>query len=193
MSKRKKLSGLLSANNRGKIALCLIIALMITIPMSLALATTSIQPPVPIQPPGQPVPTQPPTQADVLNVDKKVASPNTQFQIQVAYAYVGPAPSNVSSYFDQAKNTTMRLISQYPSSVLLNISYMPNTQIIGCDAVVEVYGIKIATDTGLSEYDAYFMGTNYNLSLSNASLSTLIQYVPNLYNASLYTNLAGNF
>lgn len=194
MSKRKKFSGSLSANNRGKIALGLIIALMLTIPISLALATNSIQPPARIQPPDQPPsPIQPPAQTGMPTAPQEVASPNTQFQIHVAYAYVGPAPSNISSYFDQARNTTMRLISQYPSSVQLNISCAPNAQIAGCDAVVEVYGIKIATDKGPTEYDAYFIGTNYDPSLSNASLSTLIQYVPNLYNASLYTSLAGNF
>jgi len=29
------------------------------------------------------------------------------------------------------------------------------------DAVVEVYGIKIAADTGYAEYRVYFVGTNY--------------------------------
>ena len=194
MRKQKKLSESFFANNKGKIALCLIIALMITIPMSLALDTSTIQPPTLLQPPGQaPIPNQPPTRADVQNATKEIASANTQFQIHVAYAYVGPSPSNESSYFDKSRNTIMRQISQNPSSVLLNISYTPNTQITGCDAIVEVYGINITTDNGLSEYDAYFIGTNYDPSLSNTSLSTLVQYVSNLYNASLYTSLAGNF
>ncbi len=178
MTKRKKLSESLCPNNRAKIALSLIVALKLTIPISLALATTS---------------PQPYAQTGMPTAPQEVASSNTQFQIHAAYAYVGQAPSNLSSYFDQARNTSMRLISQYPTSVVLNISSLPNAQIASCDAVVEVYGIKIATDTGLSESDAYFIGTNYDPSLSNESLSTLIQYVPNLYNASLYTNLAGNF
>ena len=182
MSKRKKHSGFVSNNNRGRIALGFIVALMLTIPISLALAIASVQPS-----------TQPLAQTGVPNAPHEVASSNTQFQIHVAYAYVGPAPSNIASYFDQGRNITMRLISQYPSSVQLNISCAPNAQITGCDAAVEVYGIEIATDKGPTEYDAYFIGTNYNPSLSNASLSTLIQYVPTLYNASLYTSLAGNF
>lgn len=175
MSKRKNLkSGSLSA----KIGLCLIIALMITVPVSLALVTTS-------------VPSS--AQTDMFTAPHEVASPKTQFQVHIAYAYVGSAPSSVSTYFDQATNTTMRLVSQYPSSVRLNISCIPNAQIAGCDAEVEVYGIKIASDKGPAEYRAYFMGTNYNPSLSNASLSTLIQHVRDLYNVSLYSNLAGNF
>jgi hypothetical protein len=164
--------------NREKIGLGLIITLMLTVPISLALATTSI--------PSS-------SKTDMFTTPHEVASSNTQFQIHIAYAYVGPAPSSVSTYFDQATNTTMRLASQYPSSVLLNISCVPDAQIAGCDAVVEVYGIKIAANKGPAEYRAYFIGTNYNPSFSNASLSTLIQYVPELYDASLYGNLAGNF
>jgi hypothetical protein len=178
MSRRKNLKNESLSANRGKIILGLIIALMLTVPISLALATTSVPSPA---------------QTDMFTAPHEVASPKTQFQVHIAYAYVGPAPSNVSTYFDQATNTTMRLVSQYPSSVRLNISCIPNAQIAGCDAVVEVYGIKIATDKGPAEYHAYFVGTNYNPSLSNASLSTLIQYVPDLYNVSLYSNLAGNF
>jgi hypothetical protein len=87
----------------------------------------------------------------------------------------------------------MRLTSQYPSSVRLNITRVPNTQIKGCDAVVEVYGIKIASDKGPAEYRAYFIGTNYDPSFSNVSLSTLIQHVQDLYDRNLYSNLAGNF
>ncbi len=122
-----------------------------------------------------------------------MASPQTQFQVHVAYAYVGPAPSNVSTYFEKGTDTTMRLFTQYPSVIRLNITLTSQVQFPGSDAVVEVYGIKIAADTGPAEYRAYFMGTTYDSSLSNASLSTLIQYVPDLYNASLYSNLAGNF
>lgn len=164
-----------SLSDRGAIVLCLIIALMLTVPMSVALAIASIP------------------SSDQTDIQHEAASQNTQFQIHVAYAYVGPAPSSINTYFDHATNTTMRLASQYPSVVRLNISLVPNTQIAGCDAVVEVYGIKIASDKGPAEYRAYFMGTNYNPSLSNASLSTLIQHVTELYDVSLYSNLAGNF
>jgi hypothetical protein len=174
MSKRKNL---ISESLSAKIVLCSIIALMLIVPISLALAKTSI--------PSS-------AQTDISSTHE-VASSNTQFQVNIAYAYVGPAPSSVSTYFNQATNTTMRLASQYPSSVRLNVTYIPNAQIAGCDAVVEVYGIKIAADKGPAEYRAYFVGTNYNPTLANASLSTLIEHVPDLYNASLYSNLAGNF
>jgi len=174
MSKRKNL---ISESLSAKIVLCSIIALMLIVPISLALAKTSI--------PSS-------AQTDISSTHE-VASSNTQFQVNIAYAYVGPAPYSVSTYFNQATNTTMRLASQYPSSVRLNVSCIPNAQIAGCDAVVEVYGIKIAADKGPAEYRAYFVGTNYNPTLSNASLSTLIEHVSDLYNASLYSNLAGNF
>ena len=117
----------------------------------------------------------------------------TQFQVHIAYAYVGPAPSSVNTYSEKTTNATMRLASEYPSVVRLNITSIPDVQIVGCDAVVEVYGVKIATNTGLAEYHAYFVGTNYNPSFSNASQSTLIQYVIDLVNVSLYSNIVGNF
>jgi hypothetical protein len=130
---------------------------------------------------------------DMMSAPIGIASSNTQFQVQVAYAYVGPAPSNVSSYFDEARNTTMQLVSQYPSVVRLQIKNIPSPQIVGCDAIVEVYGIKINTDLGPSEYHAYFMGTNYNPSFSNDSQSKLIQYVPKLVNEDTYSTIVGNF
>jgi hypothetical protein len=188
MRKQKKLHASFLANNRARIALCLIIALMITIPTSLAFATSITQP---SDQSSSTIPS--PTEFNTTNVVKEVASANTQFQLQVAYAYVGPDTSNGSSYFDQSTSTTMRRISQYPASVLLNISRLQKTQITGCDAVVELYGVKIATDTGLSESDAYFIGTNYNPAISNASVSTLVEYVSYLYNPGQFLSLSGNF
>lgn len=176
--KHKKISIESPFANKEKALLVLTITLMLAVPMSLALA-------------GPSIPSS--AQTDMSTAPYEVASPNTQFQINIAYAYVGPAPSSVSTYFEEAINTTMRLKSQYPSSVRLNITCLPNTQIEGCDAVVEVYGIKIASDKGPAEYRAYFMGTNYDPSFSNASLSTLIQSVQDLYDPNYYSNLAGNF
>ena len=188
MRKQKKPNESFFVNNRVKIGLCLIIALMVTVPTSLAFATSITQPSD-----HSSITIQSPTELNTTNVVKEIASANTQFQVKVAYAYVGPDTSNKSSYFDQATNMTMQRISQYPASVLLNISRLQNTQITGCDAVVELYGIKIETDTGLSESDAYFIGTNYDPAFSNASLSTLVDYVSILYNPGQFLSLSGNF
>lgn len=168
----------LKAMKNEMVVLCLIVAIMVTVPISLALATTSIQ--------SSPEP-------GAINAPIEAAATTIQFHVNLAYAYVGPAPSSVSSYFENAANTTMYLASQYPSVVRLNIASLPGIQITGCDAVIEVYGIKIATDTGPAEYHAYFMGTNYNPSFPNDSRSTLINYVDNLVNINRYSTVAGNF
>jgi len=163
--------------SKGAIALCLIIAIMLTVPISLALVIDS----------------NPSTQKMISTIPHNAALQKTQFQINLAYAYVGPAPLNVSEYFEKGTNSTMRLFSHYPSSIRLNISRISNDQFADCDALVELYGIKIISDKGPTEYRAFFMGTNYDPSFSNSSLSKLVEYVPYLYNASLYSNLAGNF
>lgn len=122
----------------------------------------------------------------------KVAANETQFALNVAYAYVGPAPSN-ASYFDKGYNATMYLTSQYPSLVYLNFTRVPGVQIASCDAEMEVYGIKIAANTGAAEYYAYSAGTNFNSSFQNSDKVTMTRYVDNLVNISLYSTVAGTF
>ena len=151
----------------------LIIAVFV-VPISLALATSS----API---------------DMFAAPREVAAPETQFKIDIAYSYVGPAPSNVVSHDEKATNSTMHLASQYPSVVRLNITRIPGVQIAACDAAVEVYGIKIAADTGPTEYYAYFMGTNYNPSFSQYAESTFVSHVNALVDHDLYHSIAGNF
>jgi hypothetical protein len=178
MSKSKNLNKSPFSKVGGKIALGLIIAVMVTVPIGLAFATAS---------------SQSPAQTDMTATPIGAASSNTQFNVHIAYAYVAPAPSNASTYFDQTINTTMHLATQYPSVVRLNINCVPGVQIAGCDAVVEVYGINIVTNTGPAENHAYLVGTNYNSSFSNDSQSTLVQYAAELVNKSLYSTIAGNF
>lgn len=88
---------------------------------------------------------------------------------------------------------TMHLFTQYPSVVRLNITLTPEVQFPSSDAVVEVYGIKIAADTGPTEYYAYFMGTNYNPSFSQYTESTFALHVHALVDHNLYHSIAGNF
>jgi len=122
----------------------------------------------------------------------KVAASQTQFNLDIAYAYVGPAPSN-TSYFDKGLNATMYLAYQYPSKVLLNITRVSGVQIASCDAEVEVYGIKIAANTGATEYYTYSVGTNYNPSFSYSNESTLILHVHDLVDHNLYKAITGSF
>jgi hypothetical protein len=122
----------------------------------------------------------------------KVAASDTQFNLDIVYAYVGPAPSD-TSYFDEKFNTTMYLAYQYPSKVLLNITRVPGVKIASCDAEVEVYGIRIVADTGTTEYYTYSAGTNYDSSFSYSNESALILHVHNLVDHNLYDGIIGNF
>jgi hypothetical protein len=183
MSKHKRFlsKSLVAKKNYEKIVLGLIIAVMLTVPISLGLAISSAQ-----------HSTQT-AQANMFNAPREAATTQTQFRVNLAYAYVGPAPQSVTTYFEKATNETMTLVSLYPAVVRLNVTCIPSAQIKDCDAAVEVYGVKIVTDKGIAEYHAYFAGTNYNPSFSNDSRSTLIQYVSNLANISLYSDVVGNF
>ena len=73
MRKQKKPNASFFANNRAKIALCLIIALMITIPTSLAFATSITQPSD-----QSSITIQSPTELNTSNLAKEIASANTQ-------------------------------------------------------------------------------------------------------------------
>lgn len=120
------------------------------------------------------------------------ATSGSQFNLDIAYAYVGPSPLN-TSYFDQGFNATMYLASQYPSVVRLNITRVPGVQIASCDAEIEVYGVKIATNTGLTENYAYGVGTNYNASFSHSNKTALVPYVNDLVDHNLYRAITGSF
>jgi len=126
------------------------------------------------------------------DISTKIALPERQFDVNAAYAYVGPAPSN-ASYFDKGFNTTMDLASKYPSILRLNFSLNPAVQIESCDAIVEVYGIKIATDTGATEYFAFGIGTNYNTSFTKSEEAIIFPNIRYLVDYNCYKGLSGCF
>ena len=123
----------------------------------------------------------------------KVAMPETQFNLDIVYAYVGAAPQSALSYINENNNQTMHLVSQYPSTVRLNITRVPGVQIASCDAEIEVYAIDITTNTGTSEHHAFFVGTNYNASFSNSIESKLESYVNDLVDHNIYSEITGTF
>jgi hypothetical protein len=116
----------------------------------------------------------------------------SQFNIGIAYAYVGPAPTN-SSYVDSQYNATMYLESKYPSIVYLNITRNPGILITSCDAAIEVYGISIATNTGMEEDFTYAAGTNFNQSFSNADKIAMGPYISQLVDHRIYRTIAADF
>lgn len=161
-----------------KALFCFIIAVIFIVPISLALATSSIEPSF---------------KGDMIPAQHVAATPEEQFQVHIAYAYVGPALPSDSSYFDKGRNMTMHLTTQYPSVVRLNVSCIPGAKIADCDAVIEVYGVKTSADTGPAEYHAYFVGTICNLLCSSNIQSNISQYVADLVNLNLYAGVTGNF
>ena len=103
----------------------------------------------------------------------KPAGPESQFQVEIAYAYVGPLPPDKASYYSTKFNETMVPASKYPSAVFLNFTSFPSIQISSCDAVIQVYGVKITADTGPTEYHAWSAGTNYT-AFTQEDFTTLI-------------------
>lgn len=122
----------------------------------------------------------------------KPAGPESQFQVGIAYAYVGPLPPDKASYCSKRFNETMVHASKYPSAVFLNFTRVPSIQISSCDAVIQVYGVKIAVDTGPTEYHAWSAGTNYT-TLAQEDFSTLIRCSDNLIDRNLYRSIGGTF
>ena len=122
----------------------------------------------------------------------KAAGPETQFNVSIAYAYIGPPEANQTSYFDKNFNTTLVLATNYPSVVYLNFTKLPSNQIGWCDAVLEVYGIKVSTDIGVTEYHAYSVGTNYT-ALPGGQNMILLRYRDNLIDANQYSSPRGIF
>jgi hypothetical protein len=120
-----------------------------------------------------------------------LAVSETQFKIEIPYAYAGHFTTN-GSYTDSNGNL-MCLESQYPTAVVLNITRLPGTQIAACDAEIEVYGVQIVANTGETENHGYFVGTNYNSSFSGYELSALEVPITSLADPNVYNEIRGNF
>jgi hypothetical protein len=118
----------------------------------------------------------------------KNADSQMQFKIDIAYAYVGQH-SNLSI---DSNGKQMFRLSQYPSSLVLNITRLPGVLAPSCDAIIEVYNVEIATEKGESEDYAYIIGTNYNESYSGEGLPTMIQSAHTLLDSDKYLGLKGD-
>jgi hypothetical protein len=122
----------------------------------------------------------------------KTAGPESQFRVEIAYAYVGPPQPDQVSYYSSRFNATMVLSTKYPSAIYLNFTRLPSNQIGSCDAVIQVYGIKIVSDTGITEYHAYSAGTNYT-AFTSAQRMILLRYSDILIDSSQYSSPRGIF
>jgi hypothetical protein len=120
-----------------------------------------------------------------------LAGSETQFKLNIAYAFVGQGPSNAS--YTAANGALMVPVTDYPSAVVFNTTRLPGTQIAACDAEIEVYKVQIAADTGIVENHCYFVGTNYNQAISHSELSSLFDHVRDLGVLSGSMDIRGSF
>jgi hypothetical protein len=118
-----------------------------------------------------PSPTPTETPNIITKPTMKTAGPETQFKLNIAYAYVGEGPSNAS--FTDNTGHQMSPVSQYLSAVILNITRIPNAQLASSDAEIEFYKVQITTDTGEVENHGYFVGSNNKPSLQSSELTSL--------------------
>ena len=126
------------------------------------------------------------------NLNINVAKNSTQFSPKIVYAYVGQDLDDTS--YTARNGAQMHRQTDYPSSIRLNITRLPGNQITTCDAEIEIYDVKVETDTGLIENNPYFVGTNYNMSFTSSQLSTLFAHASDLTQPENFsTHLRGDF
>lgn len=117
---------------------------------------------------------------------------DSQFQVEIAYAYVGPLPLDKASYFDPKTNETMVHRSKYPSSVFLEFTPALSLN-SSVDAVIEVYGVKIVADTGITEYYGWTVGTaNYSV-FTQDDFATINSYRGDMIHKSIYQIKGGTW
>jgi hypothetical protein len=120
----------------------------------------------------------------------KAAGNETQFSLHIAYSYVGPRALD-ASYND--KGVLMNPVTLNPSCIIFNVTRIAGVGISSCDAVMEVYDIRISTDNGVAEKACYLIGTNYKPSFSNTELSALFENTRNLTSLGRYSVIIGEF
>jgi hypothetical protein len=112
------------------------------------------------------------------------ADSSSKFDCKIAYAYAGEC--TMESHTDSNGNE-MSCISQYPSTVILNISRVSDDLSQSCRAIIEVYGIQITADRGESENFAYIVGANVGEPLLNITAqSDFIRSIHKIIDKSVY-------
>ncbi|MCW4002828.1 MAG: hypothetical protein NWE95_02820 [Candidatus Bathyarchaeota archaeon] len=120
------------------------------------------------------------------------AGPETNFQVKIAYAYVGPLPPDKVSYVDPKTNETMVHSSEYPSSVFLDFTPV-SSMTSSVDAVIELYGVKIIADTGITEYYGWTVGTANYSAFTQDDFATINSYRGDLIHQSIYRTKGGTW
>lgn len=112
-----------------------------------------------------------------------------QFNLDASYAYVGPSITNANITDAEGNKLSP---SRYPSVVYFKIT-RANTEKVECDAIIEVFNVKIASDKGPAESFTYFAGTNYIPSFSNPELDNLTICIYDLIDLSTVDGVTGDF
>lgn len=139
---------------------------------------------------------QAPASASSLVSEQPPQSINSkpQFEVNVAYAYVGPRKDHFTAsnpLQDKVSVTSLNAKSLYPSIVYFNFTHISNAEVESCDAKMTVYLIQIASDTGTRESYTYAEGTNYNPLFSDLNaLSSLIKDFTDMWSTN---GLRGGF
>jgi hypothetical protein len=137
-----------------------------------------------LTPPGKPV------DRDTPSIEP--AGPESYFQVKIAYAYVGSLPPDKASYVDPTTNVTMVHTSKYPSAVFLDFTAIPSMT-GSCDAVIALYGVKIAADTGPTEYYGWSAGTANYSTFTQDNFATITSYRADMIHNSTYRFGGGTF
>ena len=112
-----------------------------------------------------------------------------QFNLDTAYAYVGPNTTMENITDDQGNQLSP---NQYPSVVYFNLA-RSNAENVECDAIIEIFNVKITSDKGPAENFAFFVGTNYVSSFSDEELDNLTMCIHDLIDLSTVEGVTGNF
>jgi hypothetical protein len=123
----------------------------------------------------------------------QTAGPETRFKVEVAYAAVGDSPYGQNTTTKDMFGHTLVPATTHPSTVLLRFTRISSDKFSSCDAVDEVFGVKISADTGTSEYYCFSTGTNNNQVFQHSDLSVMSRYVNNLVDLNLYRSDSGDF
>lgn len=92
-----------------------------------------------------------------------------QFNVSVAYAYIGPRTSGFSEPNPMSTSSSIPTLyakSLYPSLICLNVTRLSAVE-KGYDATVDVFLIQLKSDKEDTENYLYSMGTNSNASFSD--------------------------
>lgn len=128
---------------------------------------------------------------EVMLVRTSQKSLPSQFNVDIAYAYVGKGPPEAPhGHFGWDKNYP---VSLYPSVIYFNVTYVSSAMPVLCDALIEVFLIQIISDKGPIESYAYFEGTNYVPSFSDSELALLTAHIYDLLDLNSVDGVMGHF